>query len=39
MTKANVGLGVLSIPFTFMLVGMAPGIILLFVLACIVVCE
>ncbi|WOO84297.1 N amino acid transport system protein [Vanrija pseudolonga] len=37
MTKANVGLGVLSIPFTFMLVGMAPGIILLFVLACIVV--
>ncbi|TXT08899.1 hypothetical protein VHUM_03027 [Vanrija humicola] len=29
MTKANVGLGVLSIPFVFMSVGMVPGIILL----------
>ncbi|KAL1405714.1 hypothetical protein Q8F55_007384 [Vanrija albida] len=32
MTKANVGLGVLSIPFVFMVVGMVPGIILLIVM-------
>ncbi|WOO83195.1 N amino acid transport system protein [Vanrija pseudolonga] len=32
MTKANVGLGVLSIPFVFMSVGMVPGIILLIIM-------
>lgn len=39
MTKANIGLGVLSIPFVFMLVGMAPGVILLFVMNLMVMCE
>lgn len=39
MTKANIGLGVLSIPFVFMEVGMVPGVILLLVLALIVMCE
>lgn len=39
MTKANIGLGVLSIPFVFMLVGMAPGVILLFVMNLLVMCE
>ncbi|BEJ12344.1 hypothetical protein CspHIS471_0208040 [Cutaneotrichosporon sp. HIS471] len=32
MTKANIGLGVLSIPFVFMEVGMVPGVILLLVI-------
>jgi amino acid permease len=39
MTKANIGLGVLSIPKVFMAVGMAPGVILLFILMLIVMCE
>lgn len=39
MTKANIGLGVLSIPFVFMEVGMVPGVILLLILALIVMCE
>lgn len=39
MTKANIGLGVLSIPFVFMLVGVVPGVILLFVLNLIVMCK
>lgn len=37
--RANIGLGVLSIPFVFKAVGMAPGIVLLFVLNIIVMCE
>ncbi|BEI81643.1 hypothetical protein CcaverHIS002_0208030 [Cutaneotrichosporon cavernicola] len=32
MTKANIGIGVLSIPFVFMEVGMVPGVILLLVI-------
>lgn len=39
MTKANVGLGVLSIPFVFMSVGMVPGIILLIIMNIIIMCE
>lgn len=39
MTKANIGLGVLSIPFVFMQVGMVPGIILLLVINLITMCE
>lgn len=39
MTKANIGLGVLSIPFVFMEVGMVPGVILLLVINLIIMCE
>jgi amino acid permease len=33
MTKANVGLGILQIPFVFMTIGLIPGIILLIAMA------
>lgn len=39
MTKANIGLGVLSIPFVFMEIGMIPGVLLLLILALIVMCK
>lgn len=39
MTKANIGLGVLSIPFVFMELGMVPGVIILLVINLIIMCE
>ncbi|TXT11385.1 uncharacterized protein COLE_01795 [Cutaneotrichosporon oleaginosum] len=36
MTKANVGLGILQIPFVFMTIGLVPGIILLVAMALLV---
>ncbi|BEI80358.1 hypothetical protein CcaverHIS002_0108870 [Cutaneotrichosporon cavernicola] len=36
MTKANVGLGILQIPFVFMTIGLIPGIILLVAMAILV---
>ncbi|TXT04330.1 hypothetical protein VHUM_04217 [Vanrija humicola] len=36
MTKANVGMGVLSIPYVFMTIGIVPGCILLVVMGCMV---
>ncbi|GMK54814.1 hypothetical protein CspeluHIS016_0114000 [Cutaneotrichosporon spelunceum] len=36
MTKANVGLGILQIPFVFMTIGLVPGIILLVLMALLV---
>lgn len=36
MTKANVGLGILQIPFVFMTIGLVPGIILLIGMAVLV---
>lgn len=39
MTKANIGLGVLSIPFIFQIFGIVPGIILLIVVQVLVMCE
>lgn len=39
MTKANVGLGVLSIPEVFRQVGLVPGVILILVIQGIATCE
>lgn len=32
MTKTNIGLGILSIPFVFMAIGLVPGIIVIIVI-------
>jgi amino acid permease len=39
MTKANVGLGILQIPFVFMDIGLIPGIILLIGMMILIACE
>lgn len=39
MIKIQIGLGVISIPFLFMVVGMVPGVLLFLFLAIVVTCE
>lgn len=39
ITKANLGLGILAIPFVFMSVGLVPGIILLCAVTLLMICK
>lgn len=39
MTKTNIGLGILSVPFVFMAIGLVPGIMVIIIIQIMMTCE